>query len=177
MFGLNKLDVTVYIATAMSNRSKHDQVTRAKYMCDVLSIYGITPVSPVLEEKVPDEPGPLVETNYARLKKNWARDKEIIAYEAHVTLMDGGDEGSVGMGREYGLNRYGLWKPTITLWNKDRGLTVAEFEDDSIFTDEHSAAAYIAEQYGTRWKRWKWRIRMLARSLPTFIKRQVYAFR
>ena len=173
----NKIDVVVYQATKMSGRDRHEQVSRARHIVDVFALYGVKVISPVLEENVPDEPGPLVETNYARLKKNWARDKEIIAYEAHVTLMDGGDEGSVGMGREYGLNRYGLWKPTITLWNKDRGLTVAEFEDDKIFVDEYAAAYYIADTFGTRWKRWKWRVAMLIRSLPTFLKRQIYAFR
>lgn len=176
MSSLNSIDVRVYAACTMTGRDKHEQVARAKLLREIFAVYGITLISPVLEEHIPDEPGILKETDAVRLKRNWARDKEIIAYETHVTLMDGGDEGSVGMGREYGFNRYGLWKPTITLWNRDRGLTVAQFEDDQIFVDPFAAAFYIASTYGTRWQRVKWRLGMLARSLPRFIKRQIYAF-
>ena len=173
----HEVDVAVYIACRMTGRDKHEQVARAKYIRDVFAGYGVAAISPVLEEHIPDEPGELRENDRERLRGNWRNDKDIMAYTAHVTLMDDGDSGSVGMGREYGFNRYGIWKPTITLWNRDRGLTVAEFEDDSIFTSPHAAAAYIALNYGTRWKRWKWRFKMIARSLPTFIKRQVYAWR
>jgi len=173
---LFKTDCSVYIACKMSGRDRHEQITRAKYLCSVLAAYGLTPISPVIEEHVEDAPGPLLTNDPVFLRRVWTDDKEIMAYRAHVTLMDGGDEGSVGMGREYGFNRYGLWKPTVTLWSRDRGLTVAEWEDDGIFMSPHLAAAYIAAVYGTRLKRWKWRFSMLKRTLPRFIWRQLWAW-
>lgn len=174
---LNEIDVTIYAACKMTGRDRHEQVKRAEYMRDVFALYGVRVISPVLEEHIPDLPGPLRENDRGRLRGNWRDDKDIMAYRAHVTVMDGGDEGSVGMGREYGFNRYALCKPTVTLWNKDRGLTVAEFEDDGIFLSPHMCAAYIAEKWGTRRKRIIWRLKMLVRSLPTFLKRQIYAFK
>jgi hypothetical protein len=169
---MSKINCKVYVACRMTGRSKREQVERARYMCQVLKAYNLTPISPVLEENIQPEDAILVQTTDTDLAQYWARDKEIMSYEAHVTLMDGGDEGSVGMGREYGFNRYALWKPTITLWSQDRGITVAQFEDDAIFLSAHEAAAYIAVNFGTRWKRWKWRLKMLRKSIPTFLKRQ-----
>jgi len=177
MHKISDVDCVVYIACRMTNRDRHEQIERAQYLCQIARGFGLTPISPVLEEGVEDKPGPLVTNDPVFLRKVWAADKAIMAYRAHVTLMDGGDEGSVGMGREYGFNRYGLWKPTITLWGKDRGLTVAEWEDDGIFMSPRGALAFIAANYGTRLKRWRWRLAMLVRTLPRFLKRQVYAWR
>jgi len=172
-----EIDCKVYVACKMTGRSKVEQVVRAKYMCAILHAYGLEAISPVIEENVEPEDKPLSQMSEQELYKNWSRDKEIMVNESHVVLLDGNDEGSIGMSREYGFNRYCLWKPTVTLWNHDRGITVADFEDDSIFMSAHEAAAYIAFRYGSRWNRWKWRAKMLYRTLPKFIERQIRAWR
>jgi hypothetical protein len=170
------MSVTVYVACQMTGRDRHEQVQRAKYVKAILEQYGIKVLSPVLEEHVEDVPGPLINDSEARLKGFWSRDKYIIRRVAHVTLVDGANAKSFGVEREYALNRFCLWKPTILLCPK-LGLTVAQFEDDMITDDLHAAGAFIREHFGTQWKRIKWRMGLLTKCLPTWIVDQLYAFR
>lgn len=167
---------TVYVATRMTGKDKHEQVARARYVCAILRQYGLTPISPVLAENVEDAPGPLVNDNRERLGRFWARDKEIIRYEAQVVLIDGAHEKSLGVEREYMLNRGVLWKPTVLLM-PPIGLTVVAFEDDYVAHDVHIAGEFIRKKWGTPWKRLKWRLAMLNRTLPTWLLGQIYAFR
>ncbi len=166
----------VYLATKMTNKDKHEQVARAKYACAILKQYGITPLSPVFAENVEDSPGPLVNDDKERLGRLWARDKEIIRYESHVVLVDGANEKSYGVEREYMLNRGVLWKPTVLLMPPP-GLSVITFEDDYVTHDLHIAGEFIRKKWGTRTKRIMWRLKMLTRTLPRWILGQIYAFR
>jgi hypothetical protein len=168
--------VTCYVACRMTGRDKREQVKRAKHVKYVLEQYGITVISPVLEESVPDTPGPLVNDSESRLAGFWARDKYIIRRLAHVVLVDGAHEKSFGVEREYSLNRWNLWKPTVLVM-PDMGLTVSKFEDDSVTDDLHIAGEFIRAKYGTWFKRVKWRVHMLGHSLPGWLLDQIYAFR
>lgn len=168
--------VTCYVATKMTNRDKREQVQRAKYVCAILRQFGVNPISPVLAENVEDKPGALINDNYDRLAGFWKRDKEIIRYEAQVVLIDGAHDKSFGVEREYALNRHCLWKPTVLLM-PDVGLTVATMEDDYIAHDIHEAGKYIRDNWGTWFKRAKWRVRMLIRTLPKFIISQCFAWK
>lgn len=170
------IDVACYVGCKMTGRDRHEQVQRACHVKAILTQYGIKVISPVLEESVEDVPGPLVNDSESRLKGFWERDKYIIRRIAHVVLIDGAHDKSFGVEREYALNRYCLWKPTILLCPK-MGLTVSKFEDDIVTDDLHVAGEFIRAKFGTPWKRIKWRIRMLLRSLPTWIIDQVYAWR
>jgi len=161
----------------MTGRSKQDQVRRAKFVCNKLRQAGITPISPVLDEGVEETPEALVVGDREELRGHWTRDKYIIARCAHVILFDGSDEGSVGVTREYGFARYCLWKPSIILWNKPRGITVADFEDDAIVFTVEQAIDVILRNYFTRLQRWRWRRKMLFRSLPRWFVNQIYAWR
>jgi hypothetical protein len=172
-----KNNCIVYIACRMTGRDRVEQVRRAKFLCDKLVLAGITPISPVVDEGVKEEPGALFPTSQCELRAHWERDKHIITRIAHVVLFDGADEGSVGMAREYGLSRYCCWKPTIILWAFDRGITVADFEDDAIAFDIDNVIDKIHCNYFTRGQRWRWRLRMLNRSLPRWIVNQIYAWR
>lgn len=167
--------VRVYISCRMTGRDKAEQVRRAKYVCSILRQYGIDPISPVLAENVENKPGPLINDNYERLKGFWARDKQILRYESHVMLFDQAQDKSFGCERELGLQRYCLWKPIVLLM-PDMGLTVASIEDDAIVHNVHDAGRIIRERWGTWDKRVMWRIKMLYRTLPTWIKGQVYAW-
>lgn len=170
------MSCSIYIACRMTGRDKAEMVKRAEYVCSVLKKYGLTPISPVLEENVKPKKGKLVNTNRGRLKLFWKRDKEIIRKEAHVVLVDGAHDKSFGVEREYGLNRWNLWKPTVLVMPY-KGLTVADFEDDYCTDDIESAAEIIQEKFGTRWKRWKWRSRMLNRCVPAWLWNQILAWR
>lgn len=161
----------------MTGRCRKEQVERAEDVCDTLAAYGLTAISPVISEGVQPIPGELIPASREELRGNWTRDKHLISRVAHVVLLDGADEGSVGMNREYGYNRYSLWKPTVVLWTSPRGYTVADFEDDMVAYSITEAAIFIQKNFGTRRKRWVWRIKMLARCLPKWIINQIYAWR
>lgn len=173
----DKLNCRVYVACRMTGRDRTEQIERANYVRAIFALAGIEAISPVISEGVQPEPGVLLPTSREELLGNWTRDKVLIMREAHVVLLDGADDGSVGMAREYAYNRYCLWKPTVILWHKPRGLTVAEFEDDAITTSVLDAALFIRKNYGTRCKRWRWRVRMLTRSIPKWLLGQLYAWR
>lgn len=165
-----------YGATKMTHRDKPEMIRRAKYLTAVCRQYGITLISPVLKEGVPDIPGPLENHDKATLQGHWADDKRIIRYEAHVNLIDGAQVKSYGIEREYGLSRWLLWKPTVLIVDKHE-LSVADFEDDYICTDAHQAAALIRDKWGTWGKRAVWRFRMLVRCLPRRIYDEFYQWR
>ena len=172
---MNKLNCNVYVATKMTGRDKAEMVQRAYYVCDVLRHWGLTPISPVIEEEVPKNEGLLLQSSNEQLKKFWKRDKDIIVYQAHVVLCDEADNKSLGMEREYGFSRYCLWKPTLTILPK--GINVACFEDDIVVQTVDAAASIIAQNWGTCKKRWVWRIKMLVRTLPRWFWRQIIAWR
>lgn len=169
-------DVEVYIATKMTGRDRHEMVSRAAYVCDRLKAHGVTPISPIIEEKVDDHKGSLHVNSKERLRIFWRRDKDIIRYKAHVVLIDGAEAKSFGVEREYALNRWCLWKPTVLLLSEHH-VSVADFEDDYITNNLDNAAQLILEKWGSRQKRWQWRIDLLKRTLPNWLKDQVYAWR
>jgi hypothetical protein len=170
------MGLKAYVACRMTGRDRKEQVARARYVCAVLRQYGITPISPVLEEKVVEAPGPLVNDDKERLGGFWSRDKYIIRRIAHVVLIDGANEKSFGVEREYMLNRGVLWKPTVLLMPKI-GLTVVDFEDDYVTDSVHEAGRYIREQWGTWPKRALWRTKMLLRSMPKRCLDEIYSWR
>lgn len=167
----------VYCATKMTNRDRVEMLERAHYVCDVLTGWGLTPISPVLEEKVTSAPGPLVQTSEEQLRAFWKRDKDIIAYEAHVILCDEAQHKSYGVEREYGFARYCLWKPVITVVPAGTGFIVSNFEDDVVASNVTDAAILIQRNWGTPLKRFVWRTQMLFKTLPKWIYRQIRQWR
>lgn len=172
-----KPDVAVYIACSMTGRDKLEMVHRARRVCEIFREAGITPISPVVEEHVQETPGKLINNDKERLHGFWKRDKDIIIREAHVVFMDHAEMKSFGMEREYALARGCLWKPTVIYVPIGTPTSVAQWEDDKIFTSVHEAAKYIVEMWGTKSKRRMWRFKMLLRTLPGWVYRQVLQWR
>jgi hypothetical protein len=160
----------------MTGKDKKEQVEHAQYVTEVLKKYDVQVVSPVLEEKVLALPGPLLNTDEKKLRGFWKRDKEIITREVHAVVIDGADQKSFGVEREYGLSRYCMWKPTV-LYMPKTFLNVSQFEDDFVSDDLEVIGKYLQDNFGTRKKRITWRIKMLIRSLPKWMIDQMYQFR
>lgn len=170
-------DCIIYVATKMSNRDRVEMIERAHYVCETLERYGLTPISPILVENVENKPGKLTQTSEEQLKQFWTRDKDIIAYEAHVVLCDNAQHKSYGVEREYGFARFCLWKPTVSIVPPDSGFIVSTFEDDLVVNSVEAAARLIARHWGTPWKRRLWRFQMLRRTLGKFLWRQLCQWR
>lgn len=174
---MNKIDVKVYVATKMTGCEKDELVRRAERVCEIFREYGITPISPVIEEGIKDESVKLINADKPQLKDYWKRDKEIIIEEAHVLFWDHAEQKSFGAEREYALNRFCLWKPSILYVPTGYHTSIAEWEDDAIFGSVQYAAQYIVDMWGTAKRRRQWRWEMLKRTLPTFLYRQWRAWR
>lgn len=172
-----KIDVKVYIACSMSGRDKLEMVQRARRVCDIFKEVGITPISPVIEEHVKEEQGKLINSDKIKLYGFWKRDKEIIINEAQVVFLDHAEMKSFGMEREYALARGCLWKPVVIYVPPNTPTSVAVWEDDAVVTSVHEAAKFIVENWGTRKKRVIWRLKMLGRTLPRWILRQLKQWR
>jgi hypothetical protein len=166
----------IYVACKMTGRDRKEQVEHAQHVKEVLRKYDIEVVSPVLEEKVVALPGPLLNNDEEKLRNFWRRDKEIIIREVHAIMIDGADQKSFGVEREYGLSRYCMWKPTV-LYMPKTVLNVSQFEDDFTSDSLDEIGKYLQDNFGTRKKRITWRIKMLMRSLPKWIVGQMYQFR
>jgi len=162
-----------YVACKMTGRNRREMINRAKRICAVLRKAGVEPISPVIEERVQARRGVLRNLSKLRLFKKWTDDKRIITWKAHAVILDGADAKSFGMEREYALNRFWLWKPTLLLM-PNQGITVAAFEDDLISDDEEAIAHYLVEHHGNLYKRIKWRLVMINRCLPKFLAAQLW---
>jgi hypothetical protein len=161
----------------MSGRDKAEMVHRAEFVLETLAIFGIKGISPVLEEGVKAESTKLINHDKEQVKVFWARDKHIIRYVSHAVLFDHAEMHSLGMTREYCLNRGVLWKPSVIVLAQGTATSVATYEDDLVCFTAHAAAEFMSRNWSSRWKRWNWRIRMMNRSLPGWVYDQIRAWR
>jgi hypothetical protein len=161
----------------MSGRDKAEMVHRAQFVVETLALFGIKGISPVLEEGVKAESTKLINYDKEQVRGFWARDKYIIRYISHAVLFDHAEMTSFGMTREYSLNRGTLWKPTAVLIEKGVPASVSIYEDDLQGYSVHTMAAEMSTRWGSRWKRWAWRLTMINRSLPRWIYDQCWAWR
>lgn len=169
--------LVIYIACKMTGRDKAEMVHRAEFIVETLAIFGIKGISPVLEEGVKADNVKLINYDKEQVRNFWARDKYIIRYLSHAVLFDHAEMSSLGMTREYSLNRGTLWKPTAVLLEKNVPTSVATYEDDLLGYSVHTMAAEMSRRWGSRVKRWNWRTRMMIRSMPRFIYDQAMAWR
>lgn len=164
----------VYIACRMTGRSRQEMIKRAKYVSSVFQQAGCEAISPVIREHVQGRKGVLKNPSKLRLCKKWREDKSILAWECHGMAWDEAQNKSTGAEREHGISRYLWWKPTALIVPEPHGLTVASFEDDLISGDVEAVAHYFSEKHGDVYKRFKWRLDMLNKSLPKFIIGQIW---
>lgn len=164
----------VYTACKMTGRNRREMIKRAKYVQQVFRRAGIEAISPVLREHVQARKGILLNPSKLRLFKKWRQDKNILAWECHGVAWDMAQDKSSGAEREYGIARFLWWKPVALIIPEPHGFTIAAFEDDLISGDVEAVAHYFAEHHGNLYKRWKWRLAVLNKSLPKFLFGQIW---
>lgn len=155
------MSVICYTAIAMTGKNRKEICEIDAYATNVLKHHGIIVLSPVAKEHVTPEDKPLVQVSEEILEKLWKDDKAYIR-QAHVLLDLSGFSISEGVRHEIGYSRYALFLPTIRIHPK-LGISVARLEDDLICETVEEAAVLIAEKFGSRWKRVKWRF---SRQIP-----------
>ena len=153
-------DVICYLACRMTGRSKATMVKEAKDAVAVLSKYGITCISPVLEENIDPQHEILENLSEVELAREWKKDKDFVR-KCHVVL----DLSAVsplrseGATHEYLYARYALFKPVVRLFPKGLGISIARLENGYIVQNLDEAGVAILTKWGTRWDRIHWRIK------------------
>lgn len=164
------MGVKVYLAHAMTGRTGNELLKESEEAALVAGVYDVQLLDPVVTENVSKSKKPLHNKQEA-LRDYWRRDKEMIR-QAHVLLDYTGPAKSEGVAHEIGYARFALWKPVVRIW-PNLGPSVAWIEDDLIVSNPDDAFHLIDERWGTWQKRAKWRLKMLARSLPKWL---IYQF-
>jgi len=165
--------IKIYTCAKMTGRDREEMVTMAKKNKKIFENAGITVLDPILEEHIKSISGPLQDVPLSALKDYWKRDKQMIR-EAHVIVDTTPELKSEGSAHEIGYARYGLWKPVVRLYNKEKPSSmIVYFEDDLIVHSPEEAAIQIIKYWGTWRKRFWWRLAMLNRCLFKWIWHQI----
>ncbi len=169
--------VRVYAARSMTGRVKADVVADAKQDKQFLERAGFEVLCPVSKEGVKASKQVLLASR-AQMEAFWPADKALIR-QAHVVLDMSPLHNSEGVKHELGYARYCLFKPVIRVFPEGKlpaPSSVAFFEDDYICDSLLEAVEYIHRVHGNRFKRLKWRLGMLNKSLPKWIWNQLKQF-
>ncbi len=161
--------LTVYRITKMSGRTGKELIDEAIYYKRIFDRYNIKVLDPVLKENIPYTNVVVNLKDENLFKQYWEEDKRCLR-EANVAINCNAIQKSIGGEREYGIMRYGYWKPVVLVF--DELPFISRYEDDIVCSNVYTACYLINQKWGTRWKRFKWRLSMLNRCLPKFVWRQ-----
>lgn len=168
---------TLYLARGMSGRIKSEVVKEAKADVYFFRYYGYKVNCPVEVEQVENTHTKL-QASVKEMDAYWKRDKELIR-NSNVVLDMTPHLNSEGVKHELGYARYCLWKPVVRIFPKHKKppiANVAFYEDDYITEYLEDAAFKIDQWFGSRHKRFVWRLKMLNKSLPKWIGQQLKEF-
>ena len=154
----------------MTGRVKEEVVNEAIKDKEYFEKNGFTVLCPVISENVKPTQERLVSSK-KQMDEFWPRDKQMIR-EAHVVFDMTPHLNSEGCKHEIGYARYFLYKPIIRIFPKGQlpfKSSVAYYEDDFITDDTSVAVDYAKSNFGTTWKRIKWRLMLYKRCLPKMV--------
>ena len=168
---LHKTNVNCYVAQAMTGRKQSVIYFRNAYCTRVLEKHGIMVFSPVTAEDVKANKKKMNQPSQEQLKKFWKLDKFLIRH-SHVLLDITGASKSQGLLHEIGLSRYFFFKPVVRIM-KVKGPSVALEEEDILVPTVEKAAKLIIENWGTPWKRLKWKVNLFRRCFFSYLKTRI----
>jgi len=165
---LHKVNCRVYLGQQMTGVKQSVIYQRNAYCNRVFTKYGITVLSPVTEEGVKSNKKKLDQPSQEVLSYFWKRDKWLIR-NSHILVDITGPSKSQGLLHEIGFSRYFLMKPCVRIM-KLYGPSVAVEEEDLIAPTVEKAAKFIIDEFGTPWKRLKWKFKLFRRCFFSYLK-------
>jgi hypothetical protein len=168
----NAINVRVYAAQQMTGVKQCVIYRRNWYCTNVLQKYCITVLSPVTEEGVKASNRKMDQPSQTQLAMYWRKDKFLIK-NSHVLLDITGPSKSQGLLHEIGLSRYFLFKPIVRVM-KLKGPSIAIEEDDLCVSTVEEAANLIIKEFGTPWKRLKWKFKLFFRCILPYLKTRLF---
>lgn len=163
---------SVYLGIPMTGFDKEQMRQISARACELARNYGLEPWSPVEHENI-DGQGSLGNSKHD-LDWKWPMDKEALN-KCFVFVNLRADEKSFGCEDEYGRHRYSEWQPSFRISPRHGAgyISIANYQSDGVFGDEHLCFAYIAGKFGTRRQRIMWKIKLWLRSGPKWVLRQL----
>ena len=166
-----------YIAHPITGRTGKELNEESRRTEVILKRYGIKVLDPILIEKLPSTDTCVPNRPDQDGSVLWKEDEAAIR-ESHVLINIAAELKSEGVLWELGYARFLLWKPIIRIYKPGSNPHMASiFKGDVIAFSLEEAAYIINRRWGTWSKRIMWRIKMLSRSLPKFIWRQIREFK
>lgn len=164
--------IKAYTCQSMTGRMCDEMIVEARMLERVLSNYNIQILNPVLAELefIPNEHITLPNVPPDMLEKFWKMDKRMIR-ESDIVIDYKTQNKSDGSNNEVAYNRFGLWKPTIRVWDGP-GALISRMEHDVIVPTLQDAMNVIHERFGTYEKLGVWRKEMVERSFPKWLQYQ-----
>ena len=171
-----KIKCSLYCATAMTGRSGADLWEEVKRIQPIYEAQGLTFISPIVGEGIEADKQKVKDRSNEEMVFIWkSKDKQQIR-DTNVFVYICPKLTSQGVTKEYALARGTCWKPTIGVYLDLKPGFITREEDDVVATSHEEAARMIADRWGTRSKRNKWRIRMLSRSILSWLYQQAREF-
>lgn len=167
----------VYLARGMSGRTKEEVALEDKYDREFFEAAGFEVLSPVKEEGIHPTPEKLLASKDSMLFF-WPRDKQMVR-KCDIVLHMTPHLRSDGAWHEVGFKRYHLWEPVVHVYPEGqlphKG-AVSYLEDDAVVEGCIQAVEWALRVYGTRWRRLKWKIKLLKRCFLKAIETRVNWF-
>lgn len=164
--------ITAYTCQAMTNRMCDEMIVEARMLERVLGNHGIRILNPVLSELdiIPNEHIILPHCPPEVLERVWKQDKSMIR-ESDIIIDYKTHNKSDGSNNELGYNRFCLWKPTIRVWDGP-GALISRMEYEFVVPNIQEAMRVIKENFGTYEQLKAWRLEMLGRCYPKWLRYQ-----
>jgi hypothetical protein len=162
----------------MTGFTKEQAYTLGLTAKNILEKHGITVLSPIFDTGIKPAKQKIKSLPSENFLKEWKKDKELIR-RSHILLDIVAEAKSEGVAHEIAYARYFLWKPVVRVSKKyvKKGCSVAFYEDDLIVSSIEEAAKLMKKRWGTYELRKQWRVKMLRRSLPKFVRYQIEEFK
>lgn len=154
---LNEVNVSVYLAQAMTGKNCRQIVELDTKVTKIFKKRGIRVNSPVAVEGVKASNKPLGVISSDDLLVKWKEDKRMIR-RSNILVDIAAWSSSEGVKFEIGFSRYAMFMPVVRI-HPTLGVSVGRFESAEICSTFEEAADIIVGKYGTRWKRIQWRFR------------------
>lgn len=165
--------VSVYLATPLTGRTGKEVWEEAIRVKQIYERHGIKAISPIDGEGIPFNDTIIGDRSNEEMHYIWKKKDKAQIRHCSVFVFAASRRASQGVLREYCLARGTLFKPTVGVYVEVSPGFIAKAEDDYTATSHEEAAVVIQARWGTWWKRFKWRLKVLNRSIPGWVGFQV----
>ena len=167
---------SLYCATAMTGRTGKDLWAEVQTVQPIYEKHGLTFITPIIGEGIEPDKEKIKDRTNAEMLTIWKKKDKQQIRDANVFVYICPKYTSQGIMKEYCLARGVCWKPTIGVYLDIHPGFITREEDDIVASSHEEAAQLIAKRFGTRTKRNIWRLKLLIKKVPKWLKQQIREF-